>query len=98
MTAYRMRKFFTNSTSNRGPIFKIYKEKKKVDNSKQNNPIKNVVHIETKNLSIEESQVTEKQNVLNILNQENSNPNYFEFYLKPVRMPKINNTTGSSCS
>jgi hypothetical protein len=35
-------KIFTNSTSDRGLIFNIYKELKKVDSREPNNPIKNV--------------------------------------------------------
>jgi hypothetical protein len=39
------RGIFTNSTSNRKLIFKIYKEPKKLDIKKLNNSIKNVVQI-----------------------------------------------------
>jgi hypothetical protein len=36
-------KIFTNSTSDRGLIFNIYKELKKLDSREPNNPIKNGV-------------------------------------------------------
>jgi hypothetical protein len=39
MTAYRLGKIFTNTTSNRRLIFKIYKEFKKLDTDNPNNPI-----------------------------------------------------------
>ena len=37
-------KIFTNSTSDRGLISKVYKELKKLDTRESNNPIKNGVH------------------------------------------------------
>jgi hypothetical protein len=42
-------KIFTNPTSNRGLIFNIYKEVKKLDSREMNNPIKNGVPSQTKN-------------------------------------------------
>jgi hypothetical protein len=38
-------KIFTNPTSDRGPIFNLYKELKKLDSRESNNPIKNGVTI-----------------------------------------------------
>ena len=45
VAVYRWEKIFTNSTSDRGSISKIYKELKKLDIDTRNNPIKNGVQI-----------------------------------------------------
>ena len=55
------KRFFTNSTSDRGLIYKIYKElKKKLDINKPNNPIKNWGMNLPRDFSTEESQMAEK--------------------------------------
>jgi hypothetical protein len=43
MKAYRLEKDLTNPTFGRGLISKIYKEPKKLDTNKPNNPVKNGV-------------------------------------------------------
>ena len=47
-------KILTNPTSDRGLIFKVYKELKKLDTRESNNPIKNWGIDLNKNFSIEE--------------------------------------------
>ena len=53
-------KIFTNPTSNREIIAKIYKELKKVDSREPNNPIKKWGTELNKEFSLEELQMTEK--------------------------------------
>jgi hypothetical protein len=45
-------KFFINPTSDRGLISNIYKELKKLDSRKPNNPIKNWEESQTKNFQL----------------------------------------------
>ncbi len=53
-------KIFTNPTSDRGLIAKIYKELKKIDPREANNPIKNWSTELNRELSFEETQMAEK--------------------------------------
>jgi hypothetical protein len=53
-------KIFTNPTSDRGLIFKIYKELKKLDSRKPNNAIKKWDTELNKGFSTEECQMAEK--------------------------------------
>jgi hypothetical protein len=51
---------FTNPTSDRGLIFNIYKELKKIDCREPNNPVKKWGTELNKEFSTEEYQITEK--------------------------------------
>jgi hypothetical protein len=68
---------FTNPKSDRGLISNIYKELKKLDPIKPNNPIKNGIQSYTKNSQLKNTRMIEKHlKMFNILNhQGNSNQN-----------------------
>jgi hypothetical protein len=72
-------RIFTNPKSNRGLIFNIYKELKKLDSRKSNNPIKKWGSELNKKFSTEEYRMAEnhlKKKMFNILNhQGNANQN-----------------------
>jgi hypothetical protein len=54
------KKIFTNPTSDRGVITKVYKELKKLGSKKPNNPIKNGLQILNIEFSTEEDQMAKK--------------------------------------
>ena len=88
-------RIFTYPKSDRGLISNIYKELKRVDSRKSNNPIKkwgSELNIE---FSPEEYRMSEKhlKIMFNILNhQEIQIKRTLRFHLTPVRMAKIKNT------
>jgi hypothetical protein len=89
---------FTYSKSDKGLISNIYKELKKVDSRKSNNPIKKWGSELNKEYSPEEYQMAEKHlNIFSILNQGNANKTALRFYLTPVRMAKIKYSGDSRC-
>jgi hypothetical protein len=53
-------KIFTNTRPDRGLIFKIYKEVKRLHINKPNNPIKNWVQIETENYKQRHLKISKK--------------------------------------
>jgi hypothetical protein len=69
---------FTYPKSDRGLIFNIYKELKKVDSRKSNNPIKNGAQSKTKNFHLRNTDAEKhlKKKMFSILNhQGNANQN-----------------------
>ena len=87
-------------TSDRGLISKIYKELKKLDLRKLNNPIKKLSIELNKEFSTEESPVTEKQLkkcLTSLVIKEMQIKTTPRFYLIPIRMPKIKNSGNSRC-
>ena len=88
-------KILTNSTSDRGLIFKIYKEFKKLDINKSNYLIKKGVHIITiLNRRISNGQQTLRE-MFNIHSQQIKMA--LRVHLIPVRKAKIKTTSDSRC-
>jgi hypothetical protein len=71
VSSYCWERIFTNPKSDRGLISNIYKELKKMDSRKSNNPIKKWGTELNKEFSTEEYQMAEKhlKKMFNILNQ-----------------------------
>jgi hypothetical protein len=91
-------RIFTNPKSDRGLISKIYKELKKVDSRKSNNPIKNWGSELNKELSPEEYQMADKhlkKCSASLIIREMQIKTTLKFYLTPVRMAKIKNSSDS---
>jgi hypothetical protein len=100
MAAYRLERIFTNPTSERGLIAKIYKELKKLDNTNLNNPIKDGVHRLNREFSIEESQMKKqhlKKCSKTLVIREMQIKTILRFHLKMVRMAKIKYLCASTC-
>ena len=93
-------KIFTNPTSDRGLIFNIYKELKKLDCREPNNPIKKWGAELNKEFLTEETQIALKHlkkcsTVLVI--REMKTKTILRFHLTQVRMDKIKNSNDSRC-
>ena len=91
-------KIFTNPTSDRGLISNVYKELKKVDFRKSNNPIKKWGTELNKEFSTEESQMAEKhlkKCSTSLIIRKMQIKTTLRFYLTPVRMAKIKNSGDS---
>ena len=93
-------RIFTNPTSERGLISNIYKELKKLDLRKPNNPIKKWVTDLNKEFSPEEFQVAErhlKKCSTSLVIREMQIKTTLRFHLIPVRMATIKNSGDSRC-
>jgi hypothetical protein len=91
---------FTNPKSDRGLIFNIYKELKKMDSRKPNNPIKKWGIKLNKEFSTEEYQMAEKhlkKCSTSLIIREMQIKTTLRFHLIPVRMAKIKNSYDSRC-
>ena len=91
-------KIFTNPTSDGGLMSNIYKELKKLDSRKSNNPIKKWGTELNKEFSPEELQMAEKhfKNCsTSIVIRELQIKTTLRFHLTPVRMAKIKNSGDS---
>ena len=85
-------KIFTNPTSDRGLISKVYKELKKRDTRESNNPIKKWGTDLNKNFSIEEYRMAEKylrKCSTSLVIWEMQIKTTLKFHLTPVRLAKI---------
>jgi hypothetical protein len=91
---------FTYSKSDRGVISNIYKEFKKVDSRKSNNPIKKWGSELSKEFSPEEYRMAEKhlkKCSASLFIREMQIKRALRFHLAPVRMAKIKNSGDSRC-
>ena len=88
-------RIFTNPKSDRGLISNIYKELKKVDSRKSNNPIKRWGSELNKEFSPEEYQMAEKhlkKCSTSLIIREMQIKTTLRFHLTPLRMAKIKNS------
>jgi len=93
-------KIFTNPTTDRGLISKIYKELKKLDHRETNNSIKKWSSEINKEFTAEECQLTEKhlkKCSTSLVIREKQIKKTLRFHLTPVRMAKIKNSGDSKC-
>jgi hypothetical protein len=92
---------FINSTSDRGLVSKIYKECKKLESRKPNNPIKKLGTELIKEFSgTEESQMAEKhlkKYLTSSIIREMQIKRNLRFFLTQTRMAKIKNSGNSRC-
>jgi hypothetical protein len=93
-------RIFTYPKSDRGVISNIYKEHKKVDSRKPNNPIKKWGSELNKEFSPEEYRMAEehlKKCSTSLIIREMHLKTTLRFHLTPVRMAKIKNSGDSRC-
>ena len=93
-------KIFTNPTSDRGLISKVYKELKKLDTRELNNPIKKWGTDLNKKFSIEDYRMAEKhlrKCWTSLAIWEMQIEATLRFHLTPVRLAKIQNSDDNRC-
>jgi len=96
-----LEKIFTNYTSNRDLMSKIYEELKKLTTKIPNNPIKYWDIELNREFTTAESCMTEKREALkcskSLVIMEIKIKMTLRFYLKPIRMAKIKNSGDNTC-
>ena len=95
-----MENIFTNPTSYRGLVSRIYKELKKLLIKRTNNPIKKLSTELNRELSVEESKMAERhlrKCSTSLVVREMQIKTTLRFDLTPVRMAKIKNTDDNLC-
>jgi hypothetical protein len=95
-----LERIFSNPKSDRRVISNIYKELKKVDSRKSNNPIKKWGSELNKEFSTEENQMAEKhlkKCSASLIIREMQIKTTRRFHLIPVRMAKIKNSGDNRC-
>jgi hypothetical protein len=91
---------FTHPTSDRRLICKIYKEFKKLESQKLNNPIKNWLQSQNKEFSTEKYQIAIKylkKCSKSLVIGRNANQNDPEFHLTPIKEGTIKSSGDSRC-
>ena len=94
------KKIFTNSTSDRGLISKIYKELKKLNTKRPHNPIKKCSTDLNREFSIEESKMAERhlrKCPTSLVIREMQIKTTLRFHLTHVKIAKIKNTDDKFC-
>ncbi|EDL75144.1 rCG65845 [Rattus norvegicus] len=94
------KKIFTNPTTDRGLISKIYKELKKLDCRETNNPVKKWGSELNKEFTAEECRMAEKhlkKCSTTLVIKEMQIKTTLRFHLTPVRMAKIKNSGDNKC-
>jgi hypothetical protein len=93
-------RLFNNPKSEKGIISNSYKELKKMDSRKSNNPIKKWATELNKEFSTEEYRMAEKhlkKCSKSLIIREMQIKTSLRFHLTPVRMPKTKNSGDSRC-
>jgi hypothetical protein len=99
-TDWKKKKNFTNSTSDRGLISKIYKELKELITKKPNNPIKQWGVELNRDFTTEESRIAEKhlkKCSKSLVIREMQIKMTLRFHLTLIRMAKIKTSGGNTC-